>query len=247
MRKLPSNSYQAGPGLLALGLLLVAFMLIGCAKFPDTPGDRVTRLIFSMTMNGPVRTGQEPGGSGIPYVYMVAMRTSTEENPITQGPIPVIGPPWGNGYVAGNATHFVWWDPTAANDYLLYRFLDTELNNRVVIGVPVASENVVVGSNRIRFELLLTQLVEVATDADLLQSLQVNFLTMDRIPQTGTQKEWDALGNGAIPSQINEFVRIPLGRNGIYNNLTTANLEPAGDQPNPELDIVDWSVEVRLE
>ena len=244
MRKLPSNPNQTRSWLLGAALL---GLVGGCAKFPDVPDAGNTRLIFTMTVSGAIRTGQEAGGNGIPYIYMVAMRTSTEENPTTPGPIPVIAPPWGNGYVAGNATHFVWWDPTAVNDYLLYKFLDTQLNNRIIVGSPVAVENVGVGSRRIRFELLLTQLTDLPADAALLKSLQVNFLTMDRIPQTGTNKEWDALGNSAIPSEINDFIRIPLGRNGIYDNQNSNNLEPAGDQPNPDLDISDWSIEVRIE
>ncbi len=243
MRKLSPNFNQARTWLAAAALL----GLSGCAKFPDVPDALGTRLIFTLNVSGTIRTGQEPGSNGIPYVYMVAMRTSTDENPTTQGPIPVIAPPWGNGFVAGNATHFVWWDPTAVSDYLLYRFLEVQLNNRVIVGVPVATENVGVGSTRIRFELLLTQLVENPVDAAALKSLQVNFLTMDRIPQSGTQKEWDSLGNASIPTEVNEFIRIPLGRNGIYNNQTSNNLEPVGDQPNPELDISNWSVEVRIE
>lgn len=240
MRKLPPIAYQACAGLLAL-------ILAGCAKYPDVPDVASTRLIFSMTVTGNIRTGQEAGGNGIPYIYMVAMRTSEEAAPTTPGPVPVIAPPWGNGYVAGNATHFVWWDPTAVDDYLLYKFLDVQLNNRVIVGVPIAVENVGVGSRSIRFELLLTQLVDAPADAANLRSLQVNFLTMDRIPQSGANKEWDALGNNSIPSEINSFVRIPLGVNGVYNNQTAFNLEPENDQSNPDLDISDWSVEVRIE
>ncbi len=220
---------------------------MGCAKYPDVPEAASTRLIFSMTVSGAIRTGQEPGGTGVPYIYMVAMRTSEDDIPTTGGPIPVIAPPWGNGYVAGNATHFVWWDPTATDDYLLYKFLDVQLNNRIIVGVPISVENVGVGSQRIRFELLLTQLVDDPLDAADLRSLQVNFLTMDRIPQSGSNKQWDALGNNAIPSEINSYVRVPLGVNGIYNNQSANNLEPTGDQANPDLDISDWSVEVRIE
>lgn len=240
MRKLSSFAHQACAGLVALAIA-------GCAKYPDVPDAASTRLIFTMTVSGAIRTGQEVGGNGIPYIYMVAMRTSTDAVPTTGGPVPVIAPPWGNGYVAGNSTHFVWWDPTATSDYLLYKFLDIQLNNRIIVGVPVSVENVGVGSRRIRFEILLTQLVDDPLDADLLQSMQVNFLTMDRIPQTGTNKEWDALGNNSIPSEINSFIRIPLDINGIYNNQTANQLEPQGDQPNPDLDISDWSVEVRIE
>lgn len=245
MRKLSPYSVQSRARV--VGGLLALVAAVGCARFPDVPTVQGTRITFTLNVAGTIRTGQEPGGTGVPYVYMVALRTSTDDTPTTQGPIPVIGPPWGNGFVAGNATHFVWWDPTQQNDTLIYRFVDAQLNNFLQVGVPVSEENVPVGARRIRFEILLTQLVTTPSDADLLRSLQVNFLTMDRIPQTGTQKQWDALGDGRIPSQVNQFVTIPLRRNGIYNNLSSGNIEPVGDQPNPELDISDWTIEVRVD
>ncbi|MBN8689193.1 MAG: hypothetical protein J0L72_00230 [Armatimonadetes bacterium] len=226
------------------GLLLV---LGGCAKFPATGTPRSTRLIFSYTMSGPVRTGAETGAGGVPYVYMVAINFSPDSPPPTQGPIPVIAPPWGNGFVAGNATHFVWWDPTQSNDYLIYKFQTTDLTTFITTGVPISGDLVNVGSRRIRFELDLAQMIPDETERNNTRAMQINFLTMDRVPASGTDKQWDALGDGRFPSQINTVVNIPLDRAGTYSNTTAGNIEPTGDQPNPELDIEDWSVEVRFD
>lgn len=225
----------------------VAIALSGCAKFPDNPFDTAgTRLILTARTDGPIRTGQEPGSGGVPYVYLIAFRFSDQENPIDDGPLPVIGSPWGNGFVAGNATHFVLWDPTQASEYTVYRFDDASLQNWTPIGVPVNSERVETGDDRLRFELVLGQLIPDPTALDRLRSVQVNYLTMDRIPVGGSgSKRWDALGDSRLPSQINATVTIPLTTSGVYDNARAGGLEPRGDQADPSLDLVDWSLEVR--
>ena len=228
--------------------LLPLLALMGCAKFPDVRPGASVRLVFTLTVDGTIRTGQGAGGTGVPYIYMVALRFSDQENPTTDGPVPVVAPPWGNGFVAGQATHFVWWDPTASNEYLIYRFNnETTLTEWFPIGVPIVSDPVNTGSNRIRFEINLAQLYPTETERNALRSVQVNFLTMDRIPQTGTQKEWDALGNSLDIGSLNDAITIPLRQSAIYDNQRSGDLEPTDDQPNPELDISDWRVEVRLQ
>ena len=91
----------------------------------------------------------------------------------------------------------------------------------------------------------MTQIAPSLDAANQYQSIQVNFLTMDRVPQgtTGT-KVWDALGNSQDISQINTWVTIPLTTNGLYNNTSFRGLEPTGDCPVPDLDISDWSIQV---
>ncbi|MCE9557320.1 MAG: hypothetical protein K8R88_00060 [Armatimonadetes bacterium] len=226
----------------------VALGAISCAKFPATGGGTdQTRLLFSMTMDGPVRFGTEAGSAGAPYIYMVAIRTSTDSNPIDQGPIPIISSPWGNGFVAGNATHFVWWDPTqSASQYTLYRFNDATLQQWFQAGIPVGIVPISVGEKTLKFELNLSQLEPDPLLRPLLKSIQVNFLTMDRIPQTGSTKFWDALGDSRNVSQINQWITISLANNGIYDNQRAGGLEVRGDQVDPTLDLVDWSVEVSL-
>ncbi len=228
--------------------VLLALLLAGCAKFPGS-GSTVagTRLIFTMTVDGKFRSGEEEGSNGLPYVYMVALRISTDPNPPDQGPIPVISPPWGNGFVAGNATHFVWWNPQQSPRYSVYKFRDTSLNEYFQVGAPVNYVDVPRGGKRIQFELDLAQLAGSSELAAQLQSIQVNFLTMDRIPQSGTQKFWDALGDSRTVTQLNSAITIPLRTSQLYTNERAGDLEPRGDQPDPDLDIVDWSVEVRLQ
>jgi hypothetical protein len=233
---------------LGLGVGFV-LLLSGCAKFPDVPPLPTSkRIIFEMTVAGKIRSGQEQDSAGLPYVYMVALRTSTDINPTEQGPVPVIASPWGNGFVAGNCTHFVWWNPELSPRYALYQFRDATLNEWFQIGVPVTYEEVPLGGKRIRFELDLTQLAPTPEDAAALQTLQVNFLTMDRIPSgVGGSKAWDALGDSRSVSEINSYINVPLRSSAIYDNRRLNNLEPQGDVADPDLDIIDWAVEVRLQ
>lgn len=226
--------------------VLVACLLAaitGCARFPAGPiAPSDTLLIFRMVVAGKVRSGEEEGSGGTPYIYMVALRPSEDPNPIEQGPIPVIAPPWGNGFVAGAVTHFVWWNPQMFPRYALFQFRDALLNEYLHIATPIRYGDVPNGGQVIEFTLNLGQLTGAP---ELAQSLQVNFLTMDRIPQSGTSKFWDALGDGRDPSQVNTPITIPLNRSGVYDNRTAVDLEPEGDVADPDLDIVDWSVEVR--
>jgi hypothetical protein len=177
---------------------------------------------------------------------MVALRPSTSSNPIDQGPIPVIAPPWGNGFVAGNCTHFVWWNPQQFPRYAIYKFQDALLNTYSQVGIPTNYREVAPGDKEIYFEMNLSQIEPDPVAAAALESLQVNFLTMDRIPQAGNTKFWDSIGDSRIPSQINDYLIIPLRSSALYQNSDN-NVEPRGDQVIPDLDIVDWSVEVRIQ
>ena len=221
-------------------LALVALVLGGCAKFPHTGGGGGgTRLIFTMRLDGPVNPN---------FVYIVALHPTTEESPTTQGPIPVIAPPWGNGFVAGTVTHFVRWDTTQSPHFLIYQFRDTQLIDYFERGVPINYQEVQTGDREITFEIELNQISATPAEADTFRTLQVNFLTMDRVPQGNDpgSKSWDALGDGRLPQEINQFINVPLRTSGVYDNRHYQNLEPQGDNPDPALDLVDFSVEVRL-
>lgn len=216
-----------------------ACLAASCAKFPASgPGTETRRLVFRMTVAGQLRDG---------YIYIIAMRPSNDLNPTTQGPIPVIAPPWGNGFVAGNAHSFVRWDRLQSPQYNLYAFRDPNLNEWFLRGAPLNYVDVPIDGRTLQFEIDLAQIAATVPDALLYRSIQVNFLTMDRAPQgtSGGSKSWDALGNGNVSSEINSFVTIPLITTGIYDNARFFDLEPAGDNPDPDLDIVDWSIEVR--
>jgi hypothetical protein len=233
-----TNRTSNWPRWAAIVALCVA--LVGCAKWPADPLPfQSRRLIFIMTLNREINPN---------YVYIVALRPSVEDNPPEQGPVPVIAPPWGNGFVAGTVSHFVRWDPLQSPNYLLYAFRGADLIEYFPIGVPIQFEDVIPGTRMLRFELEVAQLAPTPADAQNFRSLQINFLTMDRVPQgQGGTKFWDALGDGRLPSELNTWITVPLITSGLYTNQRFNFLEPSGDTPDPDLDIVDWSVEVRLQ
>lgn len=219
-------------------LSLTLLFLSDCAKFPSETITSVKRLTFSMTVDGQINSN---------YIYIFALRPLNQLNPIDQGPLPVIAPPWGNGFVAGNCTYFVRWDPTTSPAYTLYQFRDSTLQQWFPIGVPVIYTDVpTTGGKTLTFELDLSQIAPTADAASQYQSIQINLLTMNTAPQGTTgSKVWDAIGNGNDPSQVNTYLTIPLNVNGTYNNLRYNGIEPKGDSPDPDLDITDFSVEVR--
>ncbi len=212
--------------------------LAGCAKFPGTAAADDTRVAFRLTVAGRVRSD---------YVYIVAIRASEDPNPDSPGPTPVVTYPSANGFVAGQATHYVRWDPLQSRAYLLYRFTDAGLTSWREVGVPINQVDVVGdGPKTLGFELSTRQLADTVAGAGLLQSLQVNFLTMNKTAQqSGSGRVIDALGDTRLASDVNQFVRIPLTTSGLYDNTRFNLLEPTGDTPDPDLDISDWSVEVR--
>lgn len=218
-------------------VVLMAAGLAGCAKFPETgTGATATRVVFTLQFDREINRN---------YVYVVAINPSTADSPTVQGPIPVIAPPWGNGFVAGNATHFVGFNFLIPGQFNIYRFRDAVLNNYEFVGVPVTTEDVLPGSNRLRFEINVAQIAQSQAEAESFRSLQVNLLSMDRVPQSGTGKVWDALGDGRLPSQINSPVVISLRASRIYTNASFFDLEPRSDAADPDLDLVDFTIEVR--
>lgn len=140
------------------------------------------------------------------------------------------------------------WDPTAATAYTVQKFVDPAvLDSWFPIGTPILTTPVTVGSRRIGFELDLAQLFPLQAERDALRSMQVNIMTMDRVPQSGSSKLWDALGDSTQSTSINDYLLIPLRTSALYNNSRSGNLEPTGDVSDPQLDISDWSVEVKLQ
>ena len=215
-------------------------LLTSCAKYPTGSNGNTTKLlIITMTVAGQLNPND---------VYIVAFNPSTQLNPTTSGPVPVVAPPWGNGFLAGNCTYFVRWNGNFTPQYSIYQFTDTLLNNYVGTGVPVQITNPPANGNQISFAIDMSQLATSVNQANLYQSIQINFLTMDRIPvgNSGT-KNWDALGDGRNATSINTWITIPLTTTGTYNNARFGYIEPTGDvisDGDPDLDISDFSVQV---
>lgn len=230
---------------LVLGWSMAALAMSGCAKFPDQgTGQFTKRLAFRMDVDRRIRSGLNDGETGLPYVYIVALRLSTNENPTDDGPFPVVTP-GGNGFVAGNCTHYVLWNPLGSPAYQIWQFRDRTLNESFQTGVPVSYRDVERGDRSLEFEIDLSQLVPL-TQVDTIRSVQVNFLTMNNTNQSGGGRVWDALGDARIPLEVNSPILVRLRNSQVYSNATQGGLEPAGDTPDPDLDITDWQVEVRL-
>ncbi len=218
--------------------MAAAIGFAGCAKFPDSAsGDQTTRVTFTITLDQPINPN---------YVYIIAFNPSDQVSPPTQGPIPVIAPPWGNGFVAGNAKYFVRWDPSQSPRYQIYRFEDQDLLNYIPIGTPVNYEEVEDGGRILRFDIDMSQIADTIPLAEAYKTLQVNILTMDNVPQgSGGGKAWDGLGNSTSASGINDFLNVDLRSSRTYRPTDILTGEPVGDVADPALDIADFRIEVR--
>ncbi len=196
-----------------------------------------------MTVDGAVRTGLEAGGAGLPYVYIFALKLNTDASPTTPGPEPIVTP-GGNGFVSGGATHYILWDPLRSPQYTLWQFRNSSLTESFQIGIPLSYTTISPGAKTLTCEIDLSQLVPSA-DVDLFQSAQINFLTMNNTLTSGGGRLWDALGNSSSPLEVNRPQLVDLRRAVTYRNSTEGMIEPTGDTADPDLDLSDWSIEVR--
>lgn len=226
-----ARAVRAWSGLLLLGCS-------ACARFPDTPtAGGVRRIVVEVQVAGRIRPD---------YHYFVLFNLSND--PTGQsGPVPVVAPPWGNGFAAGAFTHFMRFDNLQpSGGYALYRVQpNTNLSVSQYLGAPRFSEPVGAESSRLRFEIDLIQLIPNPVNAQQMRFIQLNIVATDRIPidpNDLTPKVVDALGDPALG--VSQYLNLRTDQNRIVRNADT-NLEPRGDAPDPDLDIVDWRVEVR--
>ena len=94
----------------------------------------------------------------------------------------------------------------------------------------------------------MEQLVTDPGTSNLVLAIQANFLTMNKkLDQgNGSTRIIDCLGNTNLQTDFNEPVKIPLTTTGLYDNIRFNFLEPLEvDCRDPDLDIEDWSIEVR--
>ncbi len=248
MRILPPDPVLLGRrgvnAVIRAAALCVALLATSCAKFPAVSGGQNIHLVFTMTVAGHIQDGTQPGE--VPFIYMVAVNPSTDLFPTVTGPEPVVAAPWGNGFVAGNATAFIQYYLQQGAPFAVWTFTTPDLLQYAQSGNVINSSGPNGGAT-IQFEIDISEVTPSGVLPANLQSIQVNFLTMDRAP-TGSfsgSKTWDALGDSRDPNTVNDYVRIPLTSSRIWTNSDFQDLEPSGDCPNPNLDIVNWSVEVR--
>ncbi|MBI2841954.1 MAG: hypothetical protein HYX78_00985 [Armatimonadetes bacterium] len=212
---------------------LLAIMIAGCAKFPEG-GAPVSgkRLIITMTVAGEV----DPN-----YHYYVAFDTSGTPTP---GPLPVVGSPWVNGWGTGNITNYVVYDQLQPQGgYGVYRFVPgTNLLGTVYVGPPISSVTPPAGANKLQFTIDVSQLATDTLAADDIDLVNINFITTDVVPIDPNfpgPKYYDGLGQSG-----SDFLSISIKTNQTYTN-SQSNIESAGDVPLPNLDIIDWTIEVQ--
>lgn len=216
---------------LAMPVFLLGFAA-GCARFPSNALP-VTgkRLIITLTVAGEI----DPN-----YHYYVAFDTSGTSAP---GPLPVVARPWGNGWGTGSITNYVIYDRSQPQGYGVYRIVpSTDLLMKEYVGPPVSWVNPPAGANRLEFTIDLVQLATAAVPADKIDLVNINFVTTDIVPvdpNAPVDKHYDALGPGG-----NDFITISVKTNQTYSNSQTA-VEGPGDVVLPNLDIIDWSIEVQ--
>ena len=97
--------------------------------------------------------------------------------------------------------------------------------------------------NTMKFTVDLSQIATVDLPSDQIQSITVNFITTDIVPEDPNfpgPKYYDGLGEG------NESLTISTLGNRIYSN-SDFPIETVGDVLNgdSDLDIVDWTIEVQ--
>lgn len=257
----------------ATGALAALSLFSGsCARVPQTTPTGASRvfLIVNMTVRGQI----QPNDATTPYYYFCLINltdNATDAGPVpvvgqpwgngfaattqsdAQGFV---------GYVLynrfqGQGGYGLYSAPRNANDEYLPA-PQVPFPQFVPLGQPDSYRTPQLGEARLTFQVDLNRLKE-DTDATTLPAfVQVNFITTDRIPNNpddNPPKLWDALGASTVTGTLNYFVTLPTAQNVIRSNTDIIGeaQEPSNDVRDrtgplidePNLDIVDWSVEIR--
>lgn len=232
----------------ALPLLAVA----GCARAPGGAQNSTgAQLIVSMTVAGRINPA---------FSYFVLFNTTNSPTTST-GPIPVVASPWGNGFAAGQFTQFVRYDSTQGSaGYGVYSVVPgSNLRSFQFLGSPLQFTPPGDSGSTLQFRIPLSQLAVSGISADQIQNLQINFIATNSTPtdaNTSATKLFDALGDARQVGGVNNPITISTAQSHIYQNSDSVTPEPSGDvteagngvfqtTSEPDLDIVNWSVEVR--
>ncbi len=232
----------------------------GCAKSPLNPTGQFTKVTFRLKVAGKINTAadDDPATS---YIYVVAFRATNDLNPPSnEAPVPVINATNPNGRVGGSPTHFVEFNsqiPTSSLPFTLSKFAlgptaDDPTNpidlahwadTTATRGAIVSFVTYTPGTGELQFDLFVNQMADTDALGQALQTLQVQFLTMSRYANVGGgSRSWDALGDASIPN----FIQVDLRRTGHYSNALSS-VELPNDVTggnDPDLDIIDWSIDV---
>jgi hypothetical protein len=222
-------------------LPLASFLLIvssGCARTPaGITGLPPRELILTMTVAGVISPGD---------FYFLALDFSGDPS---QGPLPAVGPPWGNGWGTGSITHYV---RIFSNQAEVYHIRPgTNLLEADLLGRPFDYQPPINNGS-----LVVTLDMDTLLPANSsISTVNVNYITTDQVvvdPRFTGPKLVDAFGEDG-----SHYITIPIRTSRVFtNNDFPAVIEGPGDvllvpdrvhANSPNLDIVDWRAEVRLQ
>lgn len=175
------------------------------------------------------------------YFYYVAIDNDGDP---TDGPLAVAGPPWGNGWGGGSITSYVLYNRTEPiQGYSVYQIPpNTDLLGKVRVGPPISALTVPPGGNTLQFTIDLSQIANELIPVSLITNLDINFINVTEPvldPNYTGDRPFDGLGDLG-----GDYINVVTTTPRTYNNSTTRN-EDAGDVIDPDLDIIDWSIEVQ--
>ena len=228
-------------GVWVLGCVVLS-TLAGCARFPSTSPTTGKQLVITMTVRGRI-SPVDPANPGIRRYYFVAIDNDGDAR---TGPWAAIFPPYGgNGWVTSADAHnsvgltsFIRYDAANPNGFL-YGVLPGSFFLNTTPPQPLIRSELIGGGATLRFVVDFSQIATSAIPADQITQLDINFINTNSLPVTGQfdpNRQWDALG--------------PSGQNYVSIDTTTDRLY-SGDNadgpavPDPDLDIIFWSVEVQ--
>lgn len=214
---------------------LAALLCAGCARTPaGVSPEGQTIVTFQAQVRGAIR----PDG----YYYILL---DTNNDP-TDGPVPVVARPWGNGYAAGSYTHYVLYH---GGVFGVYQSSDPDHSQSTYLGRPMQASIITTNTpgDTLFVQLDRAQIANVHPDV---RALDVNIVTTDRVPlnaEDPAPKIVDGLGRSG-----NAYVTIPLTFTTTYFNggePDPGNPETANDAPGldsrPDLDLINWRTTVQ--
>ncbi len=218
----------------AAAVLSIA-LAAGCARLP--PGSAALsgkRLIVTLNYSGFINPN---------YHYFFLLNNVGDQN--ANGPVPVVLPPYGNGFAtgsgaqAGGFTDFVRFDnfQPGNNGYSLYHVVG-DLNRSAFVneGSPLSTTRPDVNDPRtgkqLQFQIDLSQLItdsngkplpaeQAVAAANSIRFLQMNIISTDIVPTDLTtliNKQVDSLGDTRTSTGQSTFIVLDVAQNRVYRN-----------------------------
>ena len=248
-----------------------ALLLAGCAKAPSggiTSPASGPQLLVTMTVAGVINTG---------YYYFVLFNVNNTPNASNSGPtgpVPVVAPPYVNGFAAGAFTNYVEYNNSVpgGTGFGFYA-IDSALRQPSYLGSGGYLVTSQVSGSTLSFQLPLARLATSTVSVDQIQTLQVNFITTNAVQVVGndfgTPKYFDALytpdqsGNNFVNIFVRNTAGGPIQQLNYFNR--DRNIEGSGDVAQDvngipvivsgvqngvtiaDLDIVDFTIRLNLQ